>query len=413
MAIPNDISLQGFSPADQARSIHTTLCERQDKTIEAYTRNFKLLRMLERRGQTEMNVDGRGRVAAVQDAVHDLIPTSSVTGRTFFSKNLWVNAGVEYRSYEMTDFITEREMLENRGSNKLVDLMGKQAKRMETSWGQQMNPQCYNDGDLDENRDRWHGIHSFMGVATSGTNSQGYDWNSATVEDLIDVSTATHNVDILVMKPDDRYCGLSTVPYNYGGSLKAGSGQTFLEGEVPPESDFWSPAIINTKTTRFGAIAGSGTNFAAYGPELLRFGLMMNRRNGPDAHADVVFMDRSMLVDIQNKLATAERVLVRSENGLRAFGFIDVLEFDNVEITTEYAIGGAYVERSNVISRVPCAIAVPTKQVRILSMRDRLMDWKPPFEDPDAKGFKFWGCSDGNFFWGSPRGYVMWAQYVA
>src|SRR5688572_12850640 len=113
MSVTNDFSLQGFSPADQARTIHTTLADKKKPALEAYARNFKLLRLVERRSQMKFGVSGRGLIQAVQNAIHDLIPTSSVAGRNFYSRNLHLNKGLEYRDYEMVDFVSEREMLEN------------------------------------------------------------------------------------------------------------------------------------------------------------------------------------------------------------------------------------------------------------------------------------------------------------
>ncbi len=409
MAIQTDMTYDGSSNTDWARSFVTTLRETWRDELHEMMRSYKILTSIERRGNIETNVSGRGMDRPVQYRLHNVSDNDGTTPRTFAPANLWKVANIEYRGYQATDSITKKERKENRGKNALIPLLKNMKKRLQTSIMETIANQVYIDGEATGNTKKFHGLNSMFGVSNNGTADIGYDHRNATAmtENPLDGSTANDELNI-VMVPSDTFYGLSTVLGNYGGSMNSG---TWPDGVCDPQFDFWSPLMINVNSDFFTTAAGASVSgWDGYPVEHIRYGLTHCRRNKLEEQVDTILMDRTIEIKVKNKLLSGvERVIVNSDNGLRSFGFNDVFQIDGVDCTTEYGIPVTSTDRGTAVN-VPSAFGVPIKQMSILSMHDGLVEWDDPFYDIDTQSTKFVGDILGNFWLGSPRGYIKWYE---
>ena len=52
----------------------------------------------------------------------------------------------------------------------------------------------------------------------------------------------------------------------------------------------------------------------------------------------MILLDRKLYIQFLNRLDARERAIVSKSNGLRSYGFGDVVELDGIEVSTEYAV---------------------------------------------------------------------------
>ena len=411
MAIQTDMTYDGSSNTDWARSFVTTLRETWRDELHEMMRSYKILTSIERRGNIETNVNGRGMDRPVQYRLHNVSDNDGTTPRTFAPANLWKVANIEYRGYQATDSITKKERKENRGKNALIPLLKNMKSRLKTSIMETIANQVYIDGEATGNTKKFHGLNSMFGIKQVSSGDGGFDHRHATAMTEQGMAHAAADEEIIVMIPDDTFYGLSTVLGNYGGSMQSG---TWPNGQCDPQFDFWSPLMINVNSDFFTTAQGATVSgWDGYPVEHIRFGLTHCRRNKLEDQVDTILMDRGIEIKVKNKLLSGvERIIVNSDNGLRSFGFNDVFQIDGVDCTTEYGIPSYQTDRNSASSPiVPVAFGVPIKQMSILSMHDGLVEWDDPFYDIDTQSTKFVGDILGNFWLGSPRGYIKWAEF--
>jgi len=134
------------STTDFARSIATTLVNHLREEEIASLRKYMVFAAIESRGNIRMNMSGRGFDWEVSYRLHQPQGNNGETPRSFSRQNLWKKAELEYRGYQATDAIYRKELLENRGTNALVNVAGKMSSRLLTSIEQYLSQEVYIDG---------------------------------------------------------------------------------------------------------------------------------------------------------------------------------------------------------------------------------------------------------------------------
>ncbi len=104
------------SSTDWARTIGTTLVLHLKEEELATFRKYKVFALLEGSGRVAMNQGGRGFDWEVRYRNQPVTSNTGESARVFARHNLWQRANLPYRGYSVTDMVTKREMLENRGS---------------------------------------------------------------------------------------------------------------------------------------------------------------------------------------------------------------------------------------------------------------------------------------------------------
>lgn len=360
------------SSTDWARSIATTIVNHLREEEIASLRKYKLFSLLEGSGNVRMNMSGRGFDWEIQYRNHRPSGNNGETPRSFSRENLWKKLELEYRGYQATDAIFKKEMLENRSAQALVNVAGKLASRLLTSMEQYISKEWAVDGYATGNELRFHGIESFMG--TDGT---------------VNISTGAKraaNAADMFGWPSDSYAGLNTGLGFYGGAQNSG---VWPNGDTDAEYDFFSPVIVNTTSSAFGA-----TTWSANCVKAVREAIHQTRRNDTkEDQVDLVVMDRRMYIDFMNALDSKERVIVSRQNGLRSYGFTDVFELDGVEITSENSVPAN------------TAYGLAVGNMELLCMTGNLFESEGPFYDEVTQQYRYVVSHLGNLKFKSPRNF--------
>ena len=362
------------STTDFARSIATTLVNHLREEEIASLRKYMVFAAIESRGNIRMNMSGRGFDWEVSYRLHQPQGNNGETPRSFSRQNLWKKAELDYRGYQATDLILRKELLENRGTNALVNVAGKMSSRLLTSIEQYLSQEVYNDGNAAGMELRYHGLESFFG-------------NNGTLHVTAGTQRSANAADPFGF-PSDTYAGLSTELGYYGGSQLTG---VWPAGKADSEYDFYSPLIVNTTSSYFG-----NTTWAANCVKALREGLHFAKRNDTKEDAiDLVVMDRKMYIDFLNAQDSKEQIIVSGENSLKSFGFSTV-QFDGVELGTEYAVPAN------------TAYGLAVGNIELLNMEGQMFNSEGPFYDETTQAYRYCVSTLGNMKFKSPRSFIKW-----
>lgn len=375
------------SSTDWARTIGTTLVTHLKEEEQTTFRKFKVFAALEANGKVAMNQGGRGFDWQVRYKNQPVASNNGESPRVFARHNLWQRATLPYRGYTVTDQISKREMLENRGAQALIDVAGKMASRLQESMEQHLSREIYIDGNAAGNENRWHGLESIFGVANA--------------KDTVNATNGTrrtgggNNADVFFW-PSDEYAGLRTdLGYISGGQLETGAWPYVA---VDPDYDYYSPLVCNYTSTYFG---GATATWKDQCIEALREGLNHAKRNDTrENQVDMILMDRGLYIQFLNRLDSRERAIVSKSNGLRSYGFGDVVELDGIEVSTEYAVprGVAY------------GLSIGNMEMKC--MESQLMIAEGPFYNEELQSHRYAVSVLANIKMKSPRNFVKWMSFT-
>ena len=377
------------SNTDWARTIGTTLVNHLKEEELTTFRKFKVFAALEANGKVAMNQGGRGFDWQVRFQPHPVTPTNGESPRIFARHPLWQRANLPYRGYSVTDQVSKREMLENRGAQALIDVAGKMASRLQESMEQYLASEVYVDGNLTGNEDRFHGLESIVGY--NGT---------------INVNTGAQrsaNAADPFASPNDVYAGLNTdLGYLAGGLKPPVLSSKYSWPLVPadPEYDYYSPIICNYTSTYFAGSTGTSLAASWQGNcvEAIREAVNHAKRNDTKENAiDMVLLDRSLYIQFLNRLDARERAIVSKSNGLRSYGFGDVVELDGIEVSTEYAVPPG----------VGYGLSIGNMELKC--MEGQLMTAEGPFYNEELQSHRYAVSVLANIKLKSPRNFIKWA----
>lgn len=312
--------LLGSSMVQWARSIATTMSDHMREVEEAMLRHYPFMNSLMDKGRIEYNCAGRGMDWRIQYRLHPIEGNTGETARTFDRKNLYQTAILDWRGYQATDAISERELQEAKDSkNALVKVIDGFSERMEQSMKQGLAQQAYVDGNASGNDKFWHGLESFYAATQTVNSSSG--------------AARTANAADFVGYPADTYAGLSTELANKGGAQY--SGAVWPSGNADPEYDYWSPLLVNYTCTGFG---GAADTWVAQGDEAMRFGIIHSQRNDLGSPVNEIWLARNLYYDFLNLIDGKEQIITNGETGKKGLGFGNKVMFDGVPITWDTAI---------------------------------------------------------------------------
>jgi hypothetical protein len=367
------------SSTDWARSIGTTIINYLKEEELTTFRKFKVFAALEASGNVVMNQGGRGLQWEVRYRNQPVTGNNGETPRVFARQNLWVNAELPYRGYQVTDSIYKKEMLENRGQQALINVAGRMAGRLQESMEQHLSKEVWIDGGKAGNELRFHGIESMMAI--DGTIN------------INDGTKRTANAEDPFGFPADVYANINTGLGAIAGSQMEG---TWPNGVCDPEFDFYSPIVVNYTSDYFkGGPNGTATKSWADNCVLAtREGIHQTKRNDTrESQIDMVIIDRKMYIEYMNKLDSKERAIVTRTNGLKSYGFNDVFEQDGVEISTEYAVPTG------------CGYGLSIQNMELRCMEGSLMTAEGPFYNEDLQSYRYVVSVLANLKFRSPRNF--------
>ena len=372
----------GYSNTEWARSMATTLAEHLREIENSMMKNFQILAMIESMGRIKMNCAGAGFDWPVEFKRHNIEGNTGETPRSFARMNPYKTAYLEYRGYQGTDSISEKEMQENRGPEAIIKVADRMGEKMDRDMRQGLATACYVDGNATGNTKGWHGIESFFG-------------NNGTLK-VDDGTQRSANAADKVAYPSDTYAGLSTALGNYGGEQE--SGAIWPDGVSDPEYDFWTPLMVNYTSSAF---SGTADTWVAQGDEAMRYAIIHSQRNtAVDGQINNIILARDLYFGFVQAQSTKERLLVSAETQLRALGFKNTVMFDGIEISWESAITPTV------------GYGINFNNVELRCMYDQMLVSEGPFYDEDNQFYKYAIKTLSNFKWRSPRNFFKLDNYA-
>lgn len=366
------------SSTDWARTIGTTLVTHLKEEELTTFRKFKVFAALEANGKVAMNQGGRGFDWQVRYRNQPVTSNNGESPRVFARHNLWQRAYLPYRGYTVTDQVTKREMLENRGAQALIDVAGKMASRLQESMQEHLSKEIYIDGNATGNENRWHGLESIFGI-------------NGTVNVATGAQRSANAADPFGF-PADEYAGLNTgLGYIAGSQLASGSWPYVA---VDPEYDYYSPVVCNYTSTYFG---GATATWKDQCVEAIREAVHHAKRNDTrENQIDMILLDRTLYIQFLNRLDSRERAIVTKSSGLRSYGFGDVVELDGIEVSTEYAVP----------SGVGYGLSIGNMEMKC--MESQLMVAEGPYYNEELQSHRYAVSVLANIKMKSPRNFVKW-----
>jgi len=268
-------------------------------------------------------------------------------------------ATIDWRGYVMTDAVSEKERLMNKGKEAMVNIFEDKLDRMKAAWRRRFCSELYIDGDLAANTKRFQGLDTIMNE--SGTaNGDEVGTNAGS------------------------YASISSVKGNYGGSA----------GDV--EYDFWSPVLINS--------GYNSTVWSAAAVERLRTGIK-NSTYAHDDKLDIVLLNRAAYVDVLNLIDGSERIIASAKNAeLTALGFGDHIEIDGTPVTWDFDV--PTVDEQAAADAVQ-GYGLNLSAMQLLFLQPDIVKGRMVF-DEDQLAYKFLLSTFGNCKFISPRKFVSW-----
>jgi hypothetical protein len=355
--------------ADWLRLVATTINE-YNRTAEVnILRNHKVYAMLLDRGQISFNHSGLNlewRVEYKEAPVQGYEQSDTVN---FAPIDRWKVATLPWRGYTATDAVGDMEKEKNKGEPAIIKIFSETNNRLMRDVTTRLSEEIYIDGNASGNEKRFHGIESFLGNA--GTNTK-----------------------MPVLRPDDSYAGLTTDLGDYNGTwTTTGTDTTVTDwptGTGDSHYDYWSPLIVNYQSTITTGAAEGRVGWSASTKtwpntcrEALRFGIthMVGRNTNRTGGLDMICASNEMYRQFKDKLEANERLVVAVGQGgkknLYGLGFGDVVNYDGVEITSEYGVpaGVAY------------GWSIPNVEINALT--SKLVATQGPFYDEASLAHRF------------------------
>lgn len=319
-------------------------------TIADYAKGYEdklmgkriLLAAIKKKGNILRNCGGSARSSDPGDFVWDvayrqaaLTVDDAETPAVPVRQDRWKVAGLPYVGYMLTDSMTKREKLRNKGPEAIINIFDEMGKRLMDDAGQQFCKELYVDSSATGNSGRISGLETMFAI--SGT----VDLTSTAANSP---SRSANNGDV-VGAPSDTYAGLSTLRGNYGGSWTAASASGSLSTHWPAgtgdmQFDFYSPIVAHSESTA-SELGGSGDTWATQGVQLVRYVIIHNSRYTQERNGTKIFlMERDFYRQYLNQLDTKERINVENKE-MRELGFKDTISQDGVDITWEIDMPGA------------------------------------------------------------------------
>lgn len=378
--------------ADWARTVNTTIRKYVRGFENECLRNRKVFALIQKRGRIKLNQSGDGIDWKAKYRRAQIEPNDGSQPVTIAQQNKWLTAYLDYRGYAISDAITKREKLKNKGTEAIVKVFSNMIPDLTEDMEDQLGDELYVDGSATGNEQRFHGIESFMGI--NGTVTVGGTTGAATTGSTVFAD--------LFAYPSDTYAGLSTIPGNYGGSWTG----SWPNGAGDPEYDYWSPTLVNFTSN---SLSGSAKTWAAQGDEATRLGIIRSQRNkSKRGSVDVIILNGEMYRQLVSLLDVNERFMANGTE-LKELGFGDTFMYDGVEIGWEYGIPttGGGVEAAG----VGIGYGFNVDQLELMSLQDSLFAIDGPDYDIATRTDRVVVDLVGNLKFCSPRHFLKLGQY--
>jgi len=361
--------------AEWARIVNSTIADHLRGFEDLVMRKRILLRRLKSAGNIKYNVSGDGFTWRPKKAQANITVNNGAQPITFQPINRLDTATLDYEGYVITDAMTKRERLKNRGQPAIVKIWSQLTEMMMGDLEDRFSEELYIDSSAAGNSGRISGFETMFAATQTITQTT----TTSTV-------ARTANAADMFAYPSDTYAGISTILGNEGGAWP----YNWPEGKGDAEFDYFSPIIVNYTSTGFDGTGDSwGENCVLATRAML---LYTNRNIASSGTVDLVLMDTKMLRLFKDKKDATERVVVNQGSKDREFGIEgDSFYQDGAEIAHEFGIPPLV------------AYGINIEKCQLLSMQDKLFEVEGPEYDMPSRSWRV--CVDflGQLKFYSPR----------
>ncbi len=301
-----------------ARLVNTTTPNYLRKVEVNIIRKRKLLALMESKGRIKMNCFGDYLDWKVEYKQQPLRAYADGGGIDYPRSERHKTAQLPFRSYVMTDSMTDREKEQNKGDAAIVKSYSTIIESMARACRDQFGDELYIDGYDAANTDRIHGIESFMGGSVSLQNG--------------------------CIKPDDKYAELATLPGSYGGIWNNGAGLTPSTSAYPIGTgdvhfDFFSPTLVNYTDATSGVYSAASKTWKNTNQEAMRKLITKTTRSSSqDGRLDLIMLNEELFEGFKNSIPQELMIQRNQPVGLVALGFTDAMNFDGIDGASEYGV---------------------------------------------------------------------------
>ena len=273
----------------------------------------------------------------------------------------------DWRGYFVTDLMTEKETLMNRGDQQLIDRYATIMPRLTKNLTNNFGTQVWTDGYASGNENLLCGIDSFTGTGTVAAGDR-------------------------IAEPSDTYGGKSTAVGNLGGSwddtLTTQPNSTIStdwpDGEGSSEYDWISAKLMNYSSTGWGTGA---TTWEDNCERVLRQATIWTTLlGGLEGKPDCYMLSGNLFYGYLNKQSAKQRIITPYKD-LEDLGFNGSIQQEGVGITTEFGIAAN------------TGYGINFDQVQMRCMYSQLFMPKGPDWDPKTLSWLFAVGFFGNMTW--------------
>jgi hypothetical protein len=355
------------------RVLQTTIRKYVKGAEDNTVRSRKLPSLLKSKGRMTFNHSGTMLDWGVKYKQRQIDGYADGDTLAFARSDNHKRAQVPWRGYTMTDMVTKKERLMNRGREQLIRIFEDMTSEMMKDFGDAFHSQFYVDGNAAGNNKRLMGFDTFAGF--SGTVAAS-----------------------LVANPSDTYANLSTALGNYGGSWTG----AWPTGVGPSEYDFWSPVLVDYTNSGWTASTKTWPNTCV---EAMRYGILRAKRNDTlQGMLDTIFLGGEQYRQWLDLLDDKERVNVNTgkTKGLMALGWGDVQPFEGAEVTWEFGVptDAAGIEQG---------YGFNIDEMELCSLQASLFEPEGPFYDEASLSHRFAIHMFGNMKF-NPRYFAKWIK---
>lgn len=341
------------------RILRTTHDLAEKNFTDATLKHRPFLAMMQAKSKIKYDCTGHSPNWGIKFKNLPLNPYADAGQLDWIRSQQYKRAELEVRGYYISDIITEREKLMNRGPEQLINVYGEKSEDMKRDFMIRFPLELLRvDGSATGNENRFHGLPSIFGD----------DGGAVDGDEIVDNT--------------DTYAGLSTTKGAFGGA----SGDS--------EFDFWSPVLINS--------GFNGGSWEANADERLRTGIQETTyANNATDSPDLVLCTKDKYRSLINLLDAKEQLYTdrgANESMAAKFGFQRVVEFDGTDVSWSFdapdaAIGNATDFDAYILNFDYLELWLWHKNLCLAGSQ-----W-----DPDQLSFKFWISIHGNMVVRSPR----------
>lgn len=277
------------------------------------------LAMIEKYGQVEYNASSYSTVWDVEYSQPTVRQYGDAGDQEFVQHDALLQLHVDVRGYTVTDRLTKKQELMNKGQEQIYNLYKKKSENLLKALTDKFCGELYVDGNASGNENRLLGIQSFLGD-----------------------DGATVAADI-VARCSDTYAGQSTTQQAQGGNWstnRATSPNATIATDWPfgsgdTEYDCLSPLLVNYSSTSWSS---GQTAWSDNCEEVLRFArIVMAAKNGDERVPFLHMLDSSLYNDFLNFYSARNRIIVPHKES-EDLGFGNVMQFEGAAVHFEFDV---------------------------------------------------------------------------